>query len=259
MTFEDKTLTCVQCGEEFVFSAGEQEFFTEKNLNSPPKRCKECRKKNRRRGGKRGRQSQGGDYRSPAFENSAPDHQKIRRGRRRPPRQGGSDDDNGRGRGGGGGGGRNRGRGGYRSPAFRDHDFNPSEEYRSPAFQHQQLSPEEEYRQPGFHELDQLNPEEEYRAPGFAEYRDAYKDERPMFQIVCAACGKETMVPFLPEEKERPMCQQCYAEFKASQQQREAEGVATEEEDRQVPAEETAAEEAEGSSPDEPPARDENP
>ncbi|MFO8072837.1 MAG: zinc-ribbon domain containing protein [Polyangia bacterium] len=253
MTFEDKTLTCVQCGEEFVFSAGEQEFFAQKNLNSPPKRCKECRKKNRRRGGKRGRQSEGGDYRSPAFEDSAPDHQKIRRGRRLP-RGDGTENGNGRGR--GRVKRRSSGRGGYRSPAFRDHDFNPSEEYRSPAFQHEQFSPEDEYRQPGFREFDQLNPEEEYRAPGFAEYRDDYKDERPMFQIVCAACGKETMVPFLPEEKERPMCQQCYAEFKASQQRREAEGVATEE-DGEAHAEDTAAEEAESSSPSDSPAWDE--
>jgi hypothetical protein len=35
-------LKCVQCGEEFVFTAGEQKFYAERDL-LPPKRCKECR------------------------------------------------------------------------------------------------------------------------------------------------------------------------------------------------------------------------
>ncbi len=41
--FEDKTLTCVDCGKEFVFTAGEQEFYAEKQYQNEPKRCKECR------------------------------------------------------------------------------------------------------------------------------------------------------------------------------------------------------------------------
>ncbi len=41
--FEDKTLTCVECGKEFVFTAGEQEFYAEKQYQNEPKRCKECR------------------------------------------------------------------------------------------------------------------------------------------------------------------------------------------------------------------------
>ena len=43
---EDKTLKCIDCEEEFVFSAGEQRFFREKNL-SDPKRCASCRAKKR--------------------------------------------------------------------------------------------------------------------------------------------------------------------------------------------------------------------
>ena len=48
---EDKTLTCVDCGNEFVFTAGEQEFYKEKGFDNDPKRCKDCRdkKKNERR------------------------------------------------------------------------------------------------------------------------------------------------------------------------------------------------------------------
>ena len=42
--FTDKTLTCKDCGAEFVFTAGEQEFFKEKGLTSEPVRCPKCRK-----------------------------------------------------------------------------------------------------------------------------------------------------------------------------------------------------------------------
>ncbi|NLA33102.1 MAG: cytochrome C551 [Mollicutes bacterium] len=42
---EDKTLVCQVCGKDFVFTAGEQEFYKEKGLQSEPKRCKECRDK----------------------------------------------------------------------------------------------------------------------------------------------------------------------------------------------------------------------
>ena len=41
--FEDKTLICKECGEEFVFTAGEQEFYAEKGLQHEPQRCKACR------------------------------------------------------------------------------------------------------------------------------------------------------------------------------------------------------------------------
>ena len=41
--YEDKTLVCKDCGNEFVFSAGEQEFYAEKGFNHEPLRCKECR------------------------------------------------------------------------------------------------------------------------------------------------------------------------------------------------------------------------
>ncbi len=39
---KDKTVTCEKCGQEFVFTAGEQEFYTEKGF-SEPKKCKPCR------------------------------------------------------------------------------------------------------------------------------------------------------------------------------------------------------------------------
>ena len=41
--YEDKTLTCKECGNEFVFTAGEQEFYAEKGFENEPQRCKACR------------------------------------------------------------------------------------------------------------------------------------------------------------------------------------------------------------------------
>ena len=41
--YEDKTLICKDCGNEFVFSAGEQEFYAEKGFVNEPQRCKACR------------------------------------------------------------------------------------------------------------------------------------------------------------------------------------------------------------------------
>jgi CxxC-x17-CxxC domain-containing protein len=38
----DKTLTCEDCGKDFTFTAGEQEFFDQKGF-TPPRRCKDCR------------------------------------------------------------------------------------------------------------------------------------------------------------------------------------------------------------------------
>ena len=47
--YEDKTLICKDCGKEFIFSAGEQEFYAEKGLVNKPKRCSECRKLRRQK------------------------------------------------------------------------------------------------------------------------------------------------------------------------------------------------------------------
>ncbi len=47
MTFTDKTLVCKDCGNEFVWTAREQEFFAEKGFTNEPTRCKEDRLKHR--------------------------------------------------------------------------------------------------------------------------------------------------------------------------------------------------------------------
>ena len=43
MSFEDKSLQCSDCGETFIFSAKEQEFFQSKGYTNEPKRCPSCR------------------------------------------------------------------------------------------------------------------------------------------------------------------------------------------------------------------------
>ena len=43
--YQDKTLVCKECGEQFIFSAGEQEFYAERGFQNEPQRCKSCRDK----------------------------------------------------------------------------------------------------------------------------------------------------------------------------------------------------------------------
>ena len=45
MQFDDRLLKCSDCGNEFVFTAGEQIFFYDKQFKNDPKRCKLCKAK----------------------------------------------------------------------------------------------------------------------------------------------------------------------------------------------------------------------
>jgi CxxC-x17-CxxC domain-containing protein len=45
MEFTDRVLKCIDCGAEFVFTAGEQVFFNDKQFKNDPKRCKQCKAK----------------------------------------------------------------------------------------------------------------------------------------------------------------------------------------------------------------------
>ena len=54
--YQDKELVCRDCGESFIFTAGEQEFYAERGFQNEPVRCKPCRdarKANRRGDGAR--------------------------------------------------------------------------------------------------------------------------------------------------------------------------------------------------------------
>lgn len=54
MEYQDKTLKCLECQQDFVFCAGEQKFFTEKGFTNLPKRCKQCKQKAKSNGNKIG-------------------------------------------------------------------------------------------------------------------------------------------------------------------------------------------------------------
>ena len=41
--YVDRSLSCVDCGVEFIHSAADQEYYTEKGFTSDPKRCSSCR------------------------------------------------------------------------------------------------------------------------------------------------------------------------------------------------------------------------
>ena len=44
MSFEDKSLQCADCGQDFTFTAGEQEFYASRGFQNEPRGCQECRR-----------------------------------------------------------------------------------------------------------------------------------------------------------------------------------------------------------------------
>jgi CxxC-x17-CxxC domain-containing protein len=47
MNYQDRTLTCQDCGQPFTFSADDQSFHAEKGYTNDPKRCPPCRQARR--------------------------------------------------------------------------------------------------------------------------------------------------------------------------------------------------------------------
>ena len=67
MSYADKTITCRDCGTDFVFTAGEQEFYAQKGFTNEPTRCPSCRQQRKAGGGGRsGRDS----YSSGGYDDS---------------------------------------------------------------------------------------------------------------------------------------------------------------------------------------------
>ena len=52
MEFKDKSLVCVECHRTFVWTAGEQLFYHDRNFTNEPKRCKDCKGRRHERGGR---------------------------------------------------------------------------------------------------------------------------------------------------------------------------------------------------------------
>jgi CxxC-x17-CxxC domain-containing protein len=57
MSYQDKTLTCSDCGAQFVFTGNEQAFYADRGFTNEPKRCPACRQSRKSQRG-------GGDYAS---------------------------------------------------------------------------------------------------------------------------------------------------------------------------------------------------
>ena len=69
MSFTDKTLTCRDCGSEFTFTAGEQEFYAQKGFDNQPTRCPDCRRQ-RKAQRNDSSYSSGGGYSSGGYSDS---------------------------------------------------------------------------------------------------------------------------------------------------------------------------------------------
>ncbi len=152
MSYADKSLKCRDCGAEFVFTAGEQEFYAQKGFINEPTRCPSCRRarKSGGGGGGRSRDSYGGDtYASDSYG-------------------GDSYSGGGRGRssGGGGGGGYGDREGGYSSDRG-----------------------------------------------GRGGYGGG---EKQFYTAVCASCGGEAKVPFVPRGDKPVYCSNCFQEQRRS-------------------------------------------
>ncbi len=60
MSFEDKNISCEDCGEDFVHSAEDQARYAERGFTNEPKRCRGCREKRKAQSGRRGAPGGGG-------------------------------------------------------------------------------------------------------------------------------------------------------------------------------------------------------
>ena len=61
---EDKTLTCENCGQQFTFTAGEQQMYEEHSMDEPVI-CKDCRGARRDKGSEAIREGEGGGVGGP--------------------------------------------------------------------------------------------------------------------------------------------------------------------------------------------------
>ena len=64
MSYADKTITCRDCGTDFVFTSGEQEFYAQKGFTNEPTRCPACRQARKAGGGRSGGYSSRDSYSS---------------------------------------------------------------------------------------------------------------------------------------------------------------------------------------------------
>ncbi len=63
MVYSDKSMNCADCGQEFIFTAGEQDFYAQRGFTEAPKRCQTCRATRKAQRG-----SSGGGYSSGGYD-----------------------------------------------------------------------------------------------------------------------------------------------------------------------------------------------
>jgi CxxC-x17-CxxC domain-containing protein len=71
-TLQDRLIKCVDCGEEFTFTVGEQEFYRDHGLTNAPTRCKRCRESRKGQRGGGGGGGGGGEARRPGGGGAKP-------------------------------------------------------------------------------------------------------------------------------------------------------------------------------------------
>ena len=77
MAYTDKSLTCVECGAQFTFSAEDQEYYATRGFQNEPKRCPSCRQS--RKAGRQGGREGGGGYRGAGAATAGPSARCTRR------------------------------------------------------------------------------------------------------------------------------------------------------------------------------------
>ena len=229
MERSDRDLTCVQCGQPFAFTGGEQDYYVQNHLQDP-KRCKPCRGA-RRAGGPS--QSQG--YRPP----ERPAGASVRTpwpsghgGRGAQSTQTAAPNDP----------------NGYRSPGFQDYNRKPYKIDDAGLPRDDDESDGQAAMLGGYRRLTSTNPAgavvaargpstvlprglngrrpdrggtdpDAYRSPGFAtapqadragSSRRERRAQRPRFEAVCAECGAPALVPFEPVPGRPAFCKPCY-------------------------------------------------
>ncbi len=57
MNTQDQTIICSDCGDDFIFTAGERQFYIDRGFEYPPKRCKSCRAQRKQQQASRNREA----------------------------------------------------------------------------------------------------------------------------------------------------------------------------------------------------------
>ncbi len=184
MSFEDKTLVCRDCGNDFTFTAGEQEFYEQKGFTNEPQRCRDCRQaRKQQRGGTSSsdRPSTSGNYRSEGYA---------------------------------------RGGNGYGAEYGNEYGSATSDTFGSPMrgseYGGQGNRGNERSRSTEYGGMSRSTEygNSRYGNEGYA------RQERVQHETVCAQCGRPTTVPFVPRAGRPVYCQECFAQRRGSANER---------------------------------------